>query len=198
MPPRAATLKIRALRWLAQREHSRIELRRKLLRLLARGTLRGADSAEPAEPGDPALEVDALLEWLEARGYLSQQRFVESRVLARQARFGNLRIQQELQHHGVKLDPEAKQTLRETELRRAHEVLRKKYDAPAPDAAGRLKQLRFLAGRGFSMDVVRRVVLAARHGGDNNSASDDDSGGNIASNDDNDNDSDAEPDLTAL
>ena len=166
MPPRPASLKIRALQWLAQREHSRIELRGKLLRLLARSAVRGVSATTAVEPLDPAIEVDALLEWLEARGYLSQQRFVESRVHARQARFGNLRIQQELSLHGVKLDPEARQALRETELRRAQEVWRKKYDAPAPDAAGRLKQLRFLAGRGFSMEVVRRVVLAARRGGD--------------------------------
>lgn len=175
MPPRPASLKIRALQWLAQREHSRIELRAKLLRLLTCSTARAADTAGQDEAPDPAAEVDALLEWLTVRGYLSQQRFAESRVHARQARFGNLRIQQELNQHGVKLDPEAQQALKESELQRAREVWRKKYGAPAPDAAARLKQLRFLAGRGFSMDVVRRVVLAARRAGDSDSPGDSDS-----------------------
>ena len=166
MPPRPASIKIRALQWLSQREHSRVELRDKLLRLLSRGPARASDAADPAqaEPADPAAEVDALLLWLESHGYLSQQRFVESRVHARQAKFGNLRIQQELQQHGAKLDPEAKQALKDTELQRAREVWGKKYTTPAPDAAGRVKQARFLAGRGFSMDVVRQVVRAGRRG----------------------------------
>ena len=183
MRPRPTSIKVRALQWLAQREHSRIELRDKLLRLLscdaaraaaaaARGQADPVDSADPADladtadPADSAIEVEALLQWLESRGYLSQQRFVESRVHARQARFGNLRIQQELQQHGVKLDPEAKQALKETELQRAREVWQKKYGTSASDAAGRLKQLRFLAGRGFSMDVARRVVLLGRRSAD--------------------------------
>lgn len=169
MPPRPASIKIRALQWLSQREHSRVELRNKLLRLLSRGPARAPDAAglaqaEPADPADPAIEVDALLLWLESHGYLSQQRFVESRVHARQAKFGNLRIQQELQQHGAKLDPEAKQALKDSELQRAREVWGRKYTTPATDAAGRVKQARFLAGRGFSMDVVRQVVRVGRRG----------------------------------
>ena len=169
MPPRPASIKIRALQWLSQREHSRVELRNKLLRLLSRGPARAPDAADlaqvdPADPVDPAIEVDVLLLWLESHGYLSQQRFVESRVHARQAKFGNLRIQQELQQHGAKLDPEAKQALKDSELQRAREVWGRKYTTPAPDAAGRVKQARFLAGRGFSMDVVRQVVRVGRRG----------------------------------
>ena len=169
MPPRPASIKIRALQWLSQREHSRVELRNKLLRLLSRGPARVPDAAvlaqaEPVEPSDSAIEVDALLLWLESHGYLSQQRFVESRVHARQAKFGNLRIQQELQQHGAKLDPEAKQALKDSELQRAREVWGRKYTTLAPDAAGRVKQARFLAGRGFSMDVVRQVVRVGRRG----------------------------------
>ena len=30
--------------------------------------------------------------------------------------------------------------------------------APAADAAGRLRQMRFLAGRGFAPEVIRKVV----------------------------------------
>jgi regulatory protein len=180
MPPRPASIKVRALQWLAQREHSRSELRDKLLRLLAPGARRAALGTQPAsralpegaadpdhaagadtEPAsDPAAEVEALLQWLETRGYLSQQRFVESRVHARQSRFGNLRIQHELKQHGLGLDAEAKQGLQQTELLRAQEVWRKKYSGAATDAAGRVRQMRFMAGRGFSLDVVRRVVQA--------------------------------------
>ena len=157
MPSRPASIKVRALQWLSQREHSRIELRDKLLSLYRSDAKPLADTA----PADPAAEVEALLLWLEARGYLSPQRFVESRVHLRQARFGTLRIQQELQQHGLRLDEDARQALQQTELQRAGRVWRKKYAAPAADAAGRLRQMRFLAGRGFAMDVVRQVLRGA-------------------------------------
>jgi regulatory protein len=104
MPPRPASIKVRALQWLAQREHSREELRGKLLRLLRRhAAIHTATSAADDVPlgpleadpqADPAVEVDALLQWLETHGYLSESRFVESRVHARQARYGNQRIRQ--------------------------------------------------------------------------------------------------------
>jgi len=180
MSPRPASLKVRALQWLAQREHSRSELRDKLLRLLARpavwvpgnGEGGGAPDDDDTAAGDaagaaePAAEVETLLQWLESRGYLSQDRFIESRVHARQSRFGNLRIERELQQHGVVLDADTRQALRRSELQRAGEVWRKKYGAPAPDAAGRLRQMRFLAGRGFSAEVVRQVLNGADDGSD--------------------------------
>ena len=169
-PARPASIKVRALQWLAQREHSRSELRDKLLRLLKRSNRQAAnaddaadaelEAAEQDDPAlaDPAAEVETLLLWLEAHGYLSQERFIESRINARQARYGNLRIRQELKQHGVALDAEGRQALQLTEFDRAKEVWRKKFDAPAADAAGRVRQMRFLAGRGFSLDVVQRVV----------------------------------------
>ncbi|MDO9283388.1 MAG: regulatory protein RecX [Aquabacterium sp.] len=197
MTPRPASLKVRALQWLAQREHSRNELRDKLLRLLqdrarrdatmasaeadgdgeseapvpAAGTSAAPAGAAPSR-ADAAAEVEALLQWLEAHGYLSQARFVESRVHARQARYGNLRIRQELQQHGVMLDASAQQALKQSEFHRACEVWRRKFDAPAADAAARVRQMRFLAGRGFSMDVIRRVVARGAHPADDAEFSD--------------------------
>jgi len=143
-PTRSLSLKTRALRWLAQREHSRHELRDKLLR---------------ASGGEvDTAEVEALLDQLAARGQLSDQRFVESRVHTRQARFGNRRIEQELRQRGVLPDADLRRQLRATELARAREVWRKKFGGTAGDAAGRARQARFLAARGFSAEVVRKVV----------------------------------------
>lgn len=152
MAPKPASIKVRALQWLAQREHSRIELRKKLLRVM------------PADADNAAAgaEVDKLLDWLASHGYLSQQRFVESRVHARQGRFGNLRIQRELQVHGSSLDATARQALKDSEFDRALDVWRRKYGAAgaetATDTAARLRQMRFLSGRGFTPEVIRRVL----------------------------------------
>jgi len=169
---RPVSLKARALQWLAQREHSPVELRSKLLRAASARPVPAASDAQPlsldeadavAELGAATkaaalAEVDALLDWLTANRYLSTERFVESRIQARQARFGNQRITQELQQHGLRLEPEAKQALRDSELARARELWQRKFREPAPDAAGRLKQMRFLAGRGFSHAVVQQVL----------------------------------------
>ena len=182
------SLKARALQLLAQRDQSPVELRRKLL-AHARAMVRGADAARspdgrpaeqplqtasvPAEapagrlavadelPTDPAAEVDAVLSWLAERKFLSAERFVDSRVSARAPRFGNLRIRQELAQHGVALSPEADKALVSSELERAIAVRSRKYSGRPADAKESARQARFLAARGFSAEVIRRVLRAA-------------------------------------
>jgi regulatory protein len=147
------SLKARALQWLAQREHSRVELRRKLLRA---ARLRDAKVEEAADAGP---EIDALLDWLVTHRHLSEARFVESRVHAREQRFGQRRIAQELKQHGAALDAESATRLRASEFERARAVWARKFGAaPAADATARAKQMRFLAGRGFAADVIQRLV----------------------------------------
>ena len=87
------SLKARAIGWLAQREHSRSELRRKLLRraradaaadALASAAVDGEQGASPEHEASVAgLEpaIDQLLDWLEAHDYLSQSRFAAARTL---------------------------------------------------------------------------------------------------------------------
>jgi regulatory protein len=178
-PARGLSLKGRALMLLARREHSRNELRAKLLplaRLQQRESeAAGGPSGQPAaarggsQPladladaagADAAAEqqVEELLAWLEAHAYLSEQRFVESRVHARAARYGNLRIRQELAGHGLALDAQAEQDLRDSELSRARQAWQRKFDAPPRDVSERARQARFLANRGFSHDVIRQVL----------------------------------------
>ena len=148
MKPRLS-LKGRGLQILAQREHSRSELRRKLLVHAQK---------DAAEAGTATEEVEAVLDWLQAHRYLREERFVESRVHARASRFGNLRIRRELAQHGVVLSADAAQQLKDSELARAREVWSRKFGQVAADATERARQMRFLAGRGFSGEAIRRVV----------------------------------------
>lgn len=138
MKPRLS-LKGRALRYLSMREHSRLELGRKLSRY--------------AEEGD---DIEALLDFLEKNNWLSQERFSESLVHRRSARFGNSRIMAELQSHG--LDGEAlkevKSGLAGTEMARARELWQRRFGTVATDPAERNKQMRFLMQRGFSQRAV--------------------------------------------
>jgi len=152
------SLKGRALQWLAQREHSRGELRRKLLPHAVAEAEVAAEAGASATELAPAARVDTLLDWLEAHNYLSHERFAESRVHARASRFGNLRIRQELKQHQVSLSTEAAQALKDSELQRACAVLERKFADPPCDTAERAKQARFLAGRGFSPEVIARAL----------------------------------------
>lgn len=164
------SLKMRAIGLLSQREHSVLELRRKLLRMareaqrkMTKPTL--ASSAdlslddEPEVAIDLALEVDDLIVWLQAQGYLDESRFVESRVHAREQRFGSLRIKQELAQHGLVLSAEGQAALKATELERARALwTRKFHGVVAADLAGQAKQNRFLMARGFPPEVIRRLL----------------------------------------
>jgi regulatory protein len=137
------SLKGRALRFLSMREHSRLELGRKL--------------SKYADEGD---DIDALLDFLEKNNWLSQERFSESLIHRRAARYGNSRIVAELQSHGV--HGEALQGLKtglaDSEVARACEVWRRKFGEVAADAEGRGKQMRFLMQRGFSQNAVRIAI----------------------------------------
>jgi regulatory protein len=170
-PPRAKpqrSLKARALQWLAQREQSRAELRRKLMphavaeaaaaESSAASDFHDSAGSSGAERESAATRVEAVLDWLEAHKYLSNERFAESRVHARASRFGNLRIRQELKQHQVALAPEVASALASSELQRARDVLSRRYSEPPATPTERAKRARFLAARGFSPNVIGRAL----------------------------------------
>jgi regulatory protein len=137
------SLKGRALKLLAGREHSRRELERKL-------------APHETEPG----QLKTALDELQARGFIDEQRVVDSLLHRRSARLGAGRIKQELQAKG--LDAErvavAVASLKASEVERAREVWRRKFGELPQDAAQRAKQARFLAARGFGGETIQRVL----------------------------------------
>ena len=137
------SLKGRALRLLSGREYSRTELERKL-------------APHEETPG----QLAEVLNELQAKDFISEARVVESVINRRQAKMGAARIKQELLGKGLGKEAvlDAMASLKSTELDRARELWRKKFDGPAADAAGRAKQMRFLAARGFGGDVIGRVL----------------------------------------
>ena len=143
----ALSLKGRALRYLSQREHSRLELERKL-------------APHEEAPGDLARALDEL----QAKGFISEQRVADSVVHRRGAKLGAARVRQELQAKGLDaaVVKTAVEALRTTERARAQEVWRRKFgEVVGIDAAARAKQMRFLAARGFAPEVIVRVVRGA-------------------------------------
>jgi len=146
----ADSLRARALRYLARREHSRLELARKL-----------APHAE-----DPA-EVERVLDELEQRGWLSERRVVEQVVHARRARFGARRIGRELLEKGISEEGVAAALpgLKSGEQEAARAVWLRKFGGRQPRGpAKRARQVRFLQGRGFDFEVILKVIGGREEG----------------------------------
>jgi regulatory protein len=140
---RMLSLKGRALQLLARREHSRAELQRKL-------------AAHEQSEG----QLQSVLDELQAKGFINEERVIESVVHRRAGKLGAARIRQELQAKG--LPPEAMAQalaqLKSTELERAREVWQRKFGQAATEPKEHARQTRFLISRGFAAEVVRKIV----------------------------------------
>lgn len=157
------SLKARALRLLSMREYSRKGLAAKLeesaARMLKFQTPTG--DSEVLEPVIPlTTQIEAVLDDFEARGWLSDQRFAEALVRRRSERFGTRKIQDELAQAGVDSAKtiDLLRNLKETEYQRAHDLWLRKFGALAIEQKERARQYRFLASKGFSSDVVSKVI----------------------------------------
>jgi len=141
--PQAHKLRERALGLLARREHSRVELTRKL-----------------EQVGFAAADIRTLLDGFEAKNWLSDQRFAESYVADHRARAGSIKLAYDLRQRGVSdtiIDSVLSEN-RDSELERAREVWHKKFGSPPGDAAETARHIRFMHSRGFTSDIIRLVI----------------------------------------
>jgi len=148
MPARPPlTLRNRALGLLARREHSRAELRRKLV--------------PKVEEGD---DLESLLDDLVQRGWLSDQRFVEQAVRAKAGRMGAVRIAHDLRARGVDetLIAAAVAATRAGEAGSLKEVWMRRFGHAPHDAAEKARQVRFLQARGFALEAILRLLRGER------------------------------------
>jgi regulatory protein len=134
-----------AVELLARREHSRLELERKL-----------------ATRGFPEAVIAPALDALEHSGLLVAARFTESFIRSRIAKGqGPVRIRAELAERGVP-EEQAADLMRGSDvdwLATARAVRRKRFGAEPPrDFRERAKQARFLQYRGFTADQVRAAL----------------------------------------
>ena len=188
----APSIKGRALRYLSQREHSRAELERKLKRWSEGGVDGAPPSRTSASPGDPtataaqpslAQQIAAALDDLVAKGFLSDARAAESVLNRKGSRLGIHRLRQELRAKGLgaELVTNTLAKAKATEFERARDLWLRRFGSShpamseadcesAPDrqliAKKRAQQMRFLAARGFSGDIIRRVMQASTQGVD--------------------------------
>jgi regulatory protein len=138
-----------AIRLLASREHTRFELRRKLGRRHADGDL-----------------IEAVLDDLEQRRLLSDERFAEGYVEQRSRKgFGPLRIRAELAERGIGGELSSRwldDGPHDWNELLAEAAVRKFGEDPATDMRALAKRGRFLEQRGFPIGLVRRYLDRVR------------------------------------
>lgn len=164
----APSLMARALRLLSQREHSRLELERKLQRYVqadagADDEVADAAGNAPADAGAGTVssqDLGAVLDQLEAKGFIRPERVAQSVLYRRAPKLGSQRVLHELRQKGLDeaIIRDAAQELRASEHQRAWAVWQRKFGQVATTPQERAKHMRFLASRGFAADVVGKVV----------------------------------------
>ncbi len=142
-PDSPGELRARALRLLARREHSRAELGRKL--------------APRAESPDA---LNSLLDSLEQKKQLSNERYASERARVLSRKFGAARIRLDLKSKGID-GAMAEQFSAGGELERARIILQRKYRLPATTREERARRMRFLQTRGFAHETIRKLLLSS-------------------------------------
>jgi regulatory protein len=143
VPREGPSLKARAMRLLARREHSREELRRKLVPRLQEGD-----------------DLEAVLDDLQVRGWLSDARFAEHSIRAKARRFGPIKLAHSLRAKGVD------EAAIEAGFRAAgadgasnlQQVWAVRFRAAPTDEREKARQVRFLQGRGFALEDIFRFL----------------------------------------
>jgi regulatory protein len=146
------SLKARALRLLSRREYSRKELANKLLQLIRH------DAEE--SPINLETQIEEVLTDFEARGWLSDERFAQALVRRRSERYGARRVADELQRAGVEtgLITQLTTELKASEFERAKALWARKFGQIPTEQKERARQYRFLISKGFSPELVAKVV----------------------------------------
>jgi len=139
VPHGGPSLKARAMRLLARREHSREELRRKLAPKVAEGE-----------------NLEAVLDELAARGWLSDARYAEQSIRAKSRRYGPLKLAHVLRSKGVDESAiaDAFRAAGEDGVSNLESVWKTRFKALPMDERERGRQARFLQGRGFALEQI--------------------------------------------
>lgn len=135
------SLQARAVDLLSRREYTRRELERRLAPF--------ADSPE---------QLATLLDELAERNWQSDSRFAQQFTDVKGQKYGSRRLQQEMRQRGVGSDDIAAALQDRDELSLARAQWQKKFGSPPATPQEKARQMRFLAARGFGMDIIRQVL----------------------------------------
>ena len=103
--------------------------------------------------------LNALFLELKTKNQLSEARFAEGRARTMARKYGAARIRQDLKSKGVSEDL-IESVSTEGELERARAILERKYRTHATTREERAKRMRFLQSRGFSSEIIFKLLSA--------------------------------------
>ena len=140
-------LKKRALYYLGKRDYSRVELGRKILAY-----------SESLEINKADLEL--VLDELEEKDWLSDDRFSEQFVLSRKRKFGARKIAHELKLRGVNelIISRVLRDIKDDEFLLANKIWEKKYNQIPITIDEKAKQIRFMQSRGIEVAIIHQIL----------------------------------------
>ena len=144
-------LRQQAIKLLARREHTRVELARKLA---------GLGTQE---------EIDAVLADMEASQLQSDNRTAENYLRSNASRLGASRLRHTLKTRGVApemIEEQLAQADLPAEIERARAAWGRKFSAAPANPKEWARQARFMQSRGFASDIIRKLLKEPIEGQD--------------------------------
>lgn len=117
------------------------------------------------EISNDEIEINDVLNQLEKKNFLSTNRFVDSIVERKKSKYGYTKIIRELIKNGTNEEKieEIRNNLKLTEYERALNVLRKRFIESPKNNIEYAKQIRFLSSRGFSKEVIFKIIKIGKN-----------------------------------
>ena len=140
-------LKKRALYYLGKRDYSRVEMGRKILAY--------SDSLEISKA-----DLELVLDELEEKDWLSDDRFSEQFVLSKKRKFGARKIAHELKLRGVNESTISRVLgdIKGDEFLLAKTIWEKKFNQIPITIDEKAKQIRFMQSRGIEVVIIHQIL----------------------------------------
>ena len=145
----------RAIAYLSRREYAKQELKQKL-------ECAFANTPFTQTATSPSLNdiIEEVLAHLAQNNWQSDLRFANQISKTKGDRYGSARVKQTLSQKGLdrELIDEKMIELAQTEVQRAYDVWQKKFNQLPKNASEYAKQTRFMAYRGFSFEIIKKIL----------------------------------------
>jgi len=140
-------LKKRALYYLGKRDYSRVELGRKIL-------------TYSESLGIDKVDLELVLNELEEKDWLSDDRFSEQFVLSKKRKFGARKIAYELKLRGVNelIISRVLRDIKDDEFLLAKKIWEKKFNQIPITIDEKAKQIRFMQSRGIEVAIIHQIL----------------------------------------
>ena len=140
-------LKKRALYYLGKRDYSRVELERKILTY--------SESLKISR-----VDLELMLDELEEKDWLSDDRFSEQFVLSKKRKFGARKIAHELKLRGVNelIISRVLRDIKDDEFLLAKKIWERKFNQIPITIDEKAKQIRFLQSRGIEVAIIHQIL----------------------------------------